>query len=49
MKNRVLILLAVLGMTTSWANGPESYSFKTTDEDIILEVQRAKTEVQLTY
>jgi len=40
-------LLAVLGMTTSWANGPESYSFKTTDEDIVLEVQRAKTEVQL--
>lgn len=47
MRNRVLLLLAVLGMTTSWANEPEIYVFKTADEDIALEVQRAKTEVQL--
>lgn len=47
MKNRVLVLLVVLGITTSWANGPESYVFKTAEDDIVLEVQRAKTEVQL--
>ncbi len=47
MKSRVLVLLAVVGMMASWVNGPESYSFKTTDEEIVLEVQRAKTEVQL--
>jgi len=47
MKNRVLVLLAVLGMTASWVNGPESYSFKNADEDIVLEVQRSRTEVQL--